>query len=123
MVGVETICKIRDPIGPAAGGARLRHGHLFGDLVGFPPFLKGMVEKQLFRQGVAAHFSSIRLDVLRGVIAKEAVLAYAKAPEQTLARIDEVQIDWNWPLLLHGQNGDRRAADRQRLRHGADTGG
>jgi len=71
---------------------------------GFPPFLKDFVIGQFARSGYAIQFSSIRLDWLRGVIATDTVLADAKAPEQTLARIDEVQLHWNWQRLIHKQN-------------------
>ena len=70
----------------------------------FPPFLTRIVENQMQQRGVAAHFKSIRLDILRGVVAKDAVLADAQAPDQTLARVDEVQIDWDWRRLLRGEN-------------------
>ena len=70
----------------------------------FPPFLTRIVEEQLQRRGIAAHFKSIRLDILRGVVAKDAVLADVQAPEQTLARIDELQIEWDWQRLLRGDN-------------------
>lgn len=71
---------------------------------GFPPFLQQFVETQIERRGIAAHFSSIRIDVFRGIVAKDAVLADAQAPAQVLARIDELQIDWNWPRLIRGRN-------------------
>ena len=70
----------------------------------FPPFLTRVVEEQMLRRGIAAHFKSIRLDILRGVVAKDAVLADSKVPDQTLARIDEVQIEWDWHRLLRGEN-------------------
>jgi hypothetical protein len=74
------------------------------NVYGFPPFLKDYVVGQLARSGYAFQFSSIRLDWLRGVIASDAVLADAKAPEQTLARIDEVQLHWNWQRMMRRQS-------------------
>ena len=73
------------------------------NVYGFPAFLKDYVVGQLARSGYAFQFSSIRLDWLRGVIASDAVLADAKAPEQPLARIDEVQLHWNWQRMIHRQ--------------------
>lgn len=78
---------------------------IYLSLRGFPPALIRVVEDQLRRQGVAAKFQSIQLDVLRGVVATDAALADAKAPDQPLVRIDHVQILWNWHRLVHGQNG------------------
>jgi hypothetical protein len=49
-------------------------------------------------------FGTIRLDLLRGVVATDAVFADAKEPEQTLATVDEVQLLWNWRRLLSGKN-------------------
>ncbi|MCG3146699.1 MAG: hypothetical protein PCFJNLEI_00133 [Verrucomicrobiae bacterium] len=77
---------------------------IYLDLRGFPVFLKEFVENQLARQGVAARFSSIRIDVFRGIVAKDAVLADAQTPERVLARIDVVQIDWHWRRLIEGGN-------------------
>ena len=77
---------------------------IYLNVYGFPQFLKDFVIGQFARSGYAIQFSSIRLDWLRGVIATDTVLADAKAPEQTLARIDEVQLHWNWQRLIHKQN-------------------
>src|SRR2546426_7087934 len=82
------------------GGASVAYLHI----AGFPPFLKKFVEDQFLRAGYVCHFNTIRLDIVRGVIATDAVLADAKAPEQTLARIDEVQLQINWRRLMHKEN-------------------
>src|ERR1700693_4657112 len=74
------------------------------NIFGFPPFLQDVVVKELARSGYAAGFKSIRLDWIRGVIATDATLADAKAPEQLLARIDEVQLHWNWNRWLQQKN-------------------
>ena len=71
---------------------------------GFPPFLKRIVADQLSRYGYAMQFGNIRLDLLRGVVATDAVFADAKEPDQTLATVDEVQLVWNWRRLLNQQN-------------------
>ena len=73
---------------------------LYLDIWGFPAELKQLVEQQFRRAGYAVQFGTIRLDVLRGVIATDAVVADANAPKQILARIDEVQFHWNWPRML-----------------------
>jgi len=70
----------------------------------FPPFLTRRVEAQLLQRGLAVHFKSIRLDILRGVIATDAALADAREPERVLARIDRLQIEWDWHRLLSGDN-------------------
>lgn len=77
---------------------------IYLDVRGFPPFLKQIVEDQLARQGWPTRFSSIRLDVFRGIIARDAVLANMRVRDQVLARIDELQIEWNWRRLLNAQN-------------------
>src|SRR5882757_4389810 len=73
---------------------------LYLDIWGFPSDLKQLVEQQFRRAGYAVQFGTIRLDLWRGVIATEAVIADANAPKQILARIDEVQFQWNWPRML-----------------------
>ncbi len=47
---------------------------------GFPEFLKQLLLDELNRAGYAAQFTSIRLDLFRGVVATDARLADAKAP-------------------------------------------
>jgi AsmA-like C-terminal region len=71
---------------------------------GFPPWLKQVVVDQLSRYGYAMQFGSIRLDLVRGAVATDAVLADAKEPEQVLATIDEVQLLWSWRRLVAKQN-------------------
>ncbi len=73
---------------------------IYLDFNGFPPALKVLVEQQFQRAGFLVQFGSIRLDVLRGVIASEAVVADANAPKQILARIDQVQLHWNWRRMM-----------------------
>jgi len=68
---------------------------LYLDIWGFPSDLKQLVEQQFRSAGYAVQFGTIRLDVLRGVIATKAVVADANAQKQILARIDEVQFQWN----------------------------
>ena len=70
----------------------------------FPPYLTHAVERQLLQRGIAAQFKSIRLEILRGVIASDAELADAREPGHVLARIDRLQIRWDWPRLLRGEN-------------------
>jgi hypothetical protein len=72
---------------------------------GFPPFLERLVVEQIARAGIAAKFKSIRVDFARGIVATDAVLSDARAPDQTLAQIDEVQLQINWPRLINQQNG------------------
>ena len=67
---------------------------------GLPDFLKEFLISQLHRAGVACQFSSIRLDLLRGVMVTDAVLADARTPDQPLARIDQVAVRWNWRGVL-----------------------
>jgi hypothetical protein len=73
---------------------------LYLDIRGFPAGLRGVVERQFLRAGYAVKFGTIHLDVLRGVIATDAVVADASTPKQILARIDEVQLHWNWRRLV-----------------------
>ena len=77
---------------------------LYLDIRGFPPFLKDFVTGQIRRAGIASQFRTIRLDLFRGVIATDAVLADARRPDRPLARIDEVQLEWNWRGLWHRKN-------------------
>jgi len=81
----------------------LAYLHTFG----FPQFLRGFVVGELRKAGYAAQFGSIRLDVFRGVVATDAVFADAKAPEQPLARIDELELKFSWQRLIHKQNAVR----------------
>jgi hypothetical protein len=74
---------------------------LYLDLKGFPLALKELVERQFLRAGYAVQFGAIRLDVLRGVIARDARVADAKARNRLLARIDEVELEWNWRRMVH----------------------
>ncbi len=71
---------------------------------GFPPFLIDVVCEQLERAGVAARFSSIHLEFLRGVVARDARLADANEPQRTLVEIDRVQIHFNPRRLWEGKN-------------------
>ena len=77
---------------------------IYFDRHAFPPFLTRRVEAQLLQRGIAAHFKSIRLDILRGVIATDAALADAREPDRVLANIDRLQIEWDWHRLLRGEN-------------------
>ena len=74
------------------------------NLRGFPPFLKQFVIDELSRYGYAMRFGTIRLDLLRGVVATDAVFADAKEPDQALATVDEVQLLWSWRRLVRRQN-------------------
>ncbi len=71
---------------------------------GFPRFLKEFVINEVARSGYSIRFSEIRLDWVRGVIATDASLEDPKIPGRTLARIDEVQLHWNWDRLVHRKN-------------------
>ena len=82
------------------GGAAVAYLHV----AGFPPFLKKFVEDQFLRAGYVCRFHTIRLDIVRGVIATDAVLADAKTSEKTLARIDEVELQINWRRLMLREN-------------------
>jgi hypothetical protein len=75
-------------------------GVLYLDLYGFPPRLKHLVELQFRRAGYAVQFGTLHLDVLRGVVATDAVVADANAPKQILARMDQVQLQWNWRRMF-----------------------
>ena len=77
---------------------------IYFDRHDFPPLLTRYVESQFLPRGIAAHFKSIRLDILRGVIATDAALADAREPDRVLARIDRLQIEWDWHRLLRGEN-------------------
>jgi hypothetical protein len=72
--------------------------------VGLPEFLKQVLLNELKRAGVAARLGSVRLDVFRGLVARDAVFADAKAPEQTLAQIDELELQFSLWRLIHKQN-------------------
>ena len=92
-----------------AGGLLLLLGLLSAVVVyldrhDFPPYLIRYVETPLLQHGIAAHFKSIRLDIMRGVIATDAALADAREPDHILARIDRLQIEWDWHRLLRGEN-------------------
>jgi hypothetical protein len=73
-------------------------------LAGFPDFLTRMVVEQFRRKGLAAQFGSIRLDVLRGVVARDAALADAKTPDRPFAEVDELVLRFSWRRLLRRQN-------------------
>ena len=78
----------------------LAYLHAFG----FPEFLRGYLLSELQRVGIAARFGSLRLDVFRGVVARDAVFADAKTPDQTLAQIDELELQFSLWRLLHKEN-------------------
>jgi hypothetical protein len=69
-----------------------------------PGFLHVFVESQLLRAGIAAKFEEIRVDIWRGILAEQVVLADAKRPEQVLARVDEVALRLNWLRLAQGKS-------------------
>jgi hypothetical protein len=71
--------------------------------VGFPEFAKRLLISELRKAGIEARFGLIRLDVFRGVVATGAVFSDANAPGQTLAQIDELQLQFNLWRLLHQQ--------------------
>lgn len=77
----------------------LAYLHAFG----LPDLLKEFLLGQLNRAGIAARFSAIRLDLFRGVVATDAVLADAREPGQTLAQIDELELKFNLRRLLRRQ--------------------
>ena len=54
--------------------------------LGFPAFLQRRIVREFARAGVAARFGSLRLDLFRGVVATEAVLADVKAPGRASTR-------------------------------------
>ena len=72
--------------------------------VGFPPWMTGVFTGQLRRAGIAARFGSVRLVLLRGVVATDVVLADAAEPDKPLARIDELALHWDWRRLLQRHN-------------------
>ncbi len=71
---------------------------------GFPGFLKEALIGELRKAGYSAQFGSIRLDLFRGFVASEATFADARAPEQPLAQIDELELRFNLRRLIHKQN-------------------
>ena len=71
---------------------------------GFPPFLQRRVIQEFARAGIVAQFRSIHLDLFRGVVATDARLADVKDPQQPLAQIDQVQLQWNWRRMIRRQN-------------------
>lgn len=73
-------------------------------LVGFPVFLKDYIVQQVNARGVAVRFETMQLDLFRGVVATEAVLADAKAPEHPWAQIDRIEFQWSWRRLIHREN-------------------
>jgi len=81
----------------------LAYLHTFG----FPQFLNDFIVGELRKAGYAAQFGSIRLDIFRGVVATDAVFADARAPEQPLVRIDELELKFSWQRLIHKQNAIR----------------
>ncbi len=70
---------------------------------GFPDFLKELLLSELQRAGYAAQFTSIRLDLFRGVVATDATFADAKTPDQPLAQIDELELRFSVKRLIHKQ--------------------
>src|ERR1017187_8896159 len=70
---------------------------------GFPDFLKQVLLSELNRVGYAAQFTSIRLDLFRGVVATDATFADAKTPDQPLAQIDELELQFSLKRLIHKQ--------------------
>lgn len=77
---------------------------LYLDMKGFPPALKELVEQQFLRAGYAVQFGELHLDVLRGVVARDARVADAKERTRLLAQIDEVQLQWNWGHVFQRRN-------------------
>lgn len=73
-------------------------------LYGFPGFMKEFLVGELQKVGYAAQFGSLRLDLFRGVVATDATFADARAPDQPLARIDELELRFNLRQLIHKQN-------------------
>jgi hypothetical protein len=55
------------------------------------------------RAGVACQFQSINLELLRGVVIANAVLADAREPQRPLARVDELALTWSWQRLWNRQ--------------------
>lgn len=70
-------------------------------VVGFPDSLKGVVVRQLAARNLAARFATIRLDLFRGVVATDAVLAEAPTPDEPFASIDQLELHWSWRRILH----------------------
>ncbi len=78
----------------------LAYLHFFG----FPGFLKEVVIGQLRKAGYDAQFGSIRLDLVRGIVASDATFRDPRAPEQILVQIDELELRFNLHRLIHKQN-------------------
>lgn len=72
--------------------------------VGFPKFLQDIVVAQMAQQGIAARFGSLHLDLFRGVVAEQAVIADSKTPDAPLAEIDLLELHWDWRRLLQRKN-------------------
>lgn len=73
-------------------------------VVGFPEFAKAFLLSELRQVGIEARFGSIRLDAFRGLVATGAVFSDANAPGQTLAQIDELELQFSFWRLFHRQN-------------------
>ena len=63
---------------------------------GFPSFLIRILEDQMVRTGLAVRFGEIRLDLFRGIVARETRLADARDPNHTLVQVDELVLVPNW---------------------------
>lgn len=68
-----------------------------------PGFLHYFVESQLLRAGISAKFESIRVDLWRGILAEQVVLADARRPDHVLARVDVVALRLDWGRLVRGK--------------------
>lgn len=71
---------------------------------GLPPQVTAFLVKQLARAGLATRFDSLRLDLYRGIVATNAVLADARSPDRPLIQIDEVQLQLSLRRLWRREN-------------------
>ncbi len=78
----------------------LAYQHFYG----LPGSFKDALIWELRKAGYSAQFGSIRLDLFRGFVASQATFADVRAPDQPLAQIDELELQFNLRRLIHKRN-------------------
>lgn len=68
--------------------------------VGLPAFLRQRLEAQIRRTGILVEFGNLRLDLFRGLVARDFRLADVREPEDTWVQVDELLVEPNWRGLL-----------------------
>ena len=71
--------------------------------IGLPDFLKRRLVQTLQTRGIELSFSRMRLNFVRGLVVENVSIGHARAPDDPVLSLAEVQLQLNYRALLHRQ--------------------